>query len=76
MKLRLKEAEQELSGVEQTIQKVARDTMALQERIEEQMSQQSCARCRSGRERWRRQGTVSAGHFTVQRLKKVAITSD
>merc|ERR1719217_1292954 len=41
VKLRLKEAEQELSGVEQTIQKVARDTMALQEKIEEQMSQQS-----------------------------------
>merc|ERR1719456_1838111 len=41
VKLRLKESEQELSGVEQTIQKVARDTMALQEKIEEQMSQQS-----------------------------------
>merc|ERR1719456_1101041 len=41
IKVRLKESEQELSGVEQTIQKVARDTMALQDHIEERMSQQS-----------------------------------
>ena len=50
VKLRLKESEQELSGVEQTIQKVARDTMALQEKIEEQMSQQSLGRTWSAAE--------------------------
>merc|ERR1719359_2642873 len=41
IKVALKEANQELTHVEQNIQKVARDTMALQDHIEERMSQQS-----------------------------------
>merc|ERR1719316_1230200 len=41
IKVGLKETSQELNHVEQQIQKVSRDTMALQDHIEERMSQQS-----------------------------------